>query len=194
MIIQGIYNDKSSDSYVPRVRQWEVEHRGMSSIPERPDGEYYVPLNKSSDFYQKGTSAEQIGKNEAVKHAGVSKNLTERTQTGGKVVIDTYDPIAKAQKYLDGMAMTLHVTKDLNDFLSYFELNVTTNNGTFKVKEDLSGYMPYIYDLAQAIQGQGLIREGIISKIQGASDRRHPVHRRQGVNAGRIFPYVQRAL
>ena len=168
VIIRGIYNDKSSDSYIPRVKQWEVEHRGMSSIPDRPDGEYYVPLNKSSDFYQKGTSAEQIGKNEAVKHAGASKNLTERTQTGGKVVIDTYDPIAKAQKYLDGMAMTLHVTKDLNDFLSYFELNVTTNNGTFKVKEDLSGYMPYIYDLAQAIQGQGLIREGIISKIQGS--------------------------
>ena len=162
-IIRGIYNDHSEGSYIPRVQQTQIENSGFTTIPDRND---YVPRVQGT-FRQRNDTLSSMDMNEAKAKATSNSNLKERTQTGGKLVLKTYNPISQASKYLDKMNKTINTTKGINDFLSYFELNIEEDGVTYRAKEDYGDFMPYLKDLAKTLDNQSLSKEGLISKAQG---------------------------
>lgn len=162
-IINGIYNYHGEDSYIPKVQKWQIDHKGFTTIPDRND---YVPRNQGT-FNQRNDTVASLDTNEAKQKATTNQNIKERTQTGGKLVLKAYNPIEKASTYLDKMNKTLTISQGIDDFLSYFELNVEEDGVTYKAKELYGDKMQYIQDLARVLDNQDLSNNGFISKLQG---------------------------
>lgn len=165
-VFGNFYGD-TQDVYRNKVRKLQIEKMGDTTMPNASDG--YYPRKMSSDSTIRTNTLESLEKTMAAINPS-NANVNKTRQTAQSIaVLESMDPLARADGYAGQVANELNLTYPTSDLLRMLGLNIMGEDGkTTRLQSTLgSQKTKWLRDFIASANGLELVKtDGLIKVVQ----------------------------